>query len=116
MNAQQSAFVVAYAECGNASEAARRAGYSEKTAGSQGERLLRHAEIQQAIKTLAADKMKANIATAEERQKFWSDVMRTETHELKDRLRASELLGKRQGDFIERSESRVEIVIRDETD
>lgn len=116
MNLRRQQFVIAYAETGNASEAARRAGYSEKTAYSQGEQLLRIPEIQIAIKGLASEKMKPGIATAEERQQFWSSVMQDRDQEMKDRLRASELLGKRQGDFIERSESRVEIVIRDETD
>lgn len=116
LNARRQAFVIAYAETGNASEAARRAGYSEKTAYSTGEQLLRNPEIQQAVKELAGTKMSAGIATAEERQLFWSKVMQDNEQDMKDRLRASELLGKRQGDFIERSESRVEIIIRDETD
>jgi len=116
MNLRRKQFVIAYAECGNASEAARRAGYSEKTAGQQGEQLLKNTEIQEAIKTLSKTSMASGIATAEARQRFWSNVMNDSGQEMKDRLRASELLGKRQGDFIERSESRVEIVIRDETD
>lgn len=116
MNLRRQRFVIAYAECGNASEAARRAGYSEKTAGQQGEQLLKNLEIQEAIKSLANTSMSDGIATAEDRQRFWSAVMQDQAQEMKDRLRASELLGKRQGDFIERSESRMEIIIRDETD
>ena len=46
---KQGAFIAAYLETLNASEAARRAGYSEKTAYSIGEELLRKPEISDAI-------------------------------------------------------------------
>lgn len=46
---KQQIFVIEYLNCWNASEAARRAGYSEKTARSQGERLLTNADIAEAI-------------------------------------------------------------------
>jgi len=49
MNAKQRAFVEHYLQCWNASEAARRAGYSEKTARQTGSRLLTYADIQEAI-------------------------------------------------------------------
>lgn len=41
-----------YASCGNAAEAARRAGYSEKTARQQGERLLTNVDILAYVKLL----------------------------------------------------------------
>jgi hypothetical protein len=50
-----------------------------------------------------------------ERQQFWTAVLRgEESAEMKDRLKASELLGKCQGDFIERVESSgiQEIIVR----
>lgn len=46
---KQRAFVEHYLQCWNASEAARRAGYSPRTAGSQGHALLKKPEIQAAI-------------------------------------------------------------------
>lgn len=46
---KQQRFVSEYLVTLNASEAARRAGYSEKTAASQGQRLLRNVEIQEAV-------------------------------------------------------------------
>jgi phage terminase small subunit len=46
---KQTAFVAEYLVDLNATQAAIRAGYSEKTAGSQGERLLKKVEIQTAI-------------------------------------------------------------------
>lgn len=44
----------------------------------------------------------ARIATSRERQEFWTAVMRGDPGyeaEMKDRIKASELLGKTQGDF-----------------
>lgn len=44
------------------------------------------------------------IATREKRQELWTKVMNAEGVEMKDRLRASELLGKSEGDFISKIE------------
>lgn len=49
MNDRQQRFVEEYLLDLNATQAAIRAGYSAKTAYSQGERLLKHAEVQRAI-------------------------------------------------------------------
>lgn len=40
-----------------------------------------------------------NETKGRERRQFWLELMRDETLELKDRLRASELLGRADGDF-----------------
>lgn len=49
MNRKQKVFVAEYLKCWNASEAARRAGYSEKTAYAIGSELLRKPEIKAAV-------------------------------------------------------------------
>lgn len=49
LTAKQAAFVAEYAVDRNATQAAIRAGYSAKTAASQGERLLRNVEVRQAV-------------------------------------------------------------------
>jgi phage terminase small subunit len=46
----------------------------------------------------------AAIASREERQSFWSSVLRDQNIDMKDRLKASDLLGKSQADFITRTE------------
>lgn len=62
------AFVEAYLRTFNASASAREAGYSERTAHSQGPRLLENADVQAAIRarleelTLAADEVLARLA------------------------------------------------------
>ena len=55
MNARQAAFVREYLICRNATEAARKAGYSAATAYSLGERLLRNAEIRAAVDAALAE-------------------------------------------------------------
>ncbi len=65
LNERQAAFVREYLVDFNATQAAIRAGYSEKTAGSQGERLLRNAEIQKAIDAGKASVCKRNEVTVD---------------------------------------------------
>ncbi len=56
LSAKQRLFVSEYLIDLNATQAAIRAGYSEKTAYSQGQRLLKHVEVQAAIETAKADR------------------------------------------------------------
>lgn len=50
MNKKQRVFVEEYLQCWNATEAAKRAGYSERTARQQGSRLLSNVDISEEIK------------------------------------------------------------------
>lgn len=102
LNAKRQAFVEAYA--GNATAAALAAGYSERSARSQGQRLLTNDDIQDAIKARETQRLAPTIATRQERQEFWTSVLRNENEAMKDRLKAAELLGKSEGDFLERVE------------
>lgn len=102
LTAKQQAFVEAYD--GNATQAALKAGYSPKTAYSQGQRLLKNVEVKAAIAARQAPASSARIATREERQAFWTSVMRDPAEKTQDRLRAAELLGKSECDFAERVE------------
>jgi phage terminase small subunit len=101
-NARQKAFIEAY--CGNATEAALKAGYSQRSAYNQGRRMMKNDEVLAAIKEREAGRNSVLIATRQERQAFWSATMRGEAVDMKDRLRASELLGKSEGDFVDRTE------------
>lgn len=49
LNKQQQVFVAAYLATGSATQAAKKAGYSKKTAHSQGPRLLEHVGVKAAI-------------------------------------------------------------------
>jgi phage terminase small subunit len=65
MTPQQEAFVREYLIDLNATQAAIRAGYSAKTAGSQGERLLKNVEIAEAIKEAQAKRAERTEITAD---------------------------------------------------
>ena len=80
------------------------AGYSQATAYSQGQRLLKNSEVAAAIQSREAERTSETIANREARLKFWTSVMYDETQSTRDRLRASELLAKAEGDFLERVE------------
>jgi len=85
---------------GNASEAARMAGYAVPM--QEGYRLLRNADIQIQIDLRTSDD--GLVASREERQRWWTAIMRGQVPgtNIKDRLKAAELLGKTQGDFVAR--------------
>jgi len=104
---KQRAFVAAYA--GNATEAAIKAGYSAKTAYSMGQRLLKNVEVAQAINEREEKNRGIMIAGREERQRFWTAMMRDESVDPRARLKASELLGKSGGDFLDRVEHSGEV-------
>lgn len=108
MTDKQELFIQEYLIDFNATRAAKKAGYSEKTAYSQGQRLLKNVEVKNKITSLKKERISDLIATKEQRQQFWSKTMYDEEVDMKNRLRASELLGKSCGDFIDRVETKNE--------
>jgi len=102
LTVKQRKFVNAYD--GNASRAALAAGYSEKTAHQMGYENLKKPEIIEAIKKRLLGDTEKLIMSREERQNFWTRValgLEPGT-DMKDRLKATELLGKSQADFIDK--------------
>lgn len=105
---KQRKFVEAYlgeAE-GNATRAAELAGYKgdENTLSTVGSENIRKPKIRKAIRErVESDPL---VADRKERQAFWTAVLRGEEGDatLKDRLTAAKMLGKSQGDFVERHE------------
>jgi len=100
-------FVEHFMATGNATKAAAQAGYSKRTASQIGYRLLRKVQIQRAIAERAAND--PVVWTREDRQRFWTAIASGASAyavaTLRDRLKASELLGRSQADFIERQEA-----------
>lgn len=78
---KQEAFVDYYIETGNACEAARRAGYSERTARSIGKENLTKPYIQQAIEARHEEIKSKRTATVTEAMEFLTSVMRGEITE-----------------------------------
>jgi len=108
LTAKQRRFVELYLVDGNATAAAAGAGYSAKTAKQLGSRLLKQGAIAKAVAKGQAQQRSATIADRDARQAFWTQVMlghgKFKKTSMKDRLKASELLGKSHGDFVDRHE------------
>jgi len=102
LSVKQRRFIEAYN--GNATEAAIAAGYSPKTARSQAQRMLTNVDISKAIYDRENERIDSLIMTREERQALWSEIARDKDENIMARLKASELLGKSEADFIERKE------------
>lgn len=105
LNKYQRKFVAIYS--GNATQAAKKAGYSKKTAYSQGQRLLKNVEIAKALAEREKKELSPLVADRQERQKFWTDVLRSQVDRIRKvkmdhRLKASELLGKSEADFTDK--------------
>lgn len=115
MTPKQKAFADYYIQTGNASEAARRAGYSEKTAYSLGERALRNVEVSKYIAERMANQDKARVASADEVLQFYTSVIRGEVKDqfgidasLADRIKAADSLMKRYNAADEKNRSTLE--------
>lgn len=116
----------------NATQAAIRAGYSEKTAYRTGADNLRKPQIKKYIDQRMAEKEEALIADQDEVLKYLTSVLRGESQSTeivvegtgdgcsearaiekkpseKDRLKAAELLGKRYGLYTEKIETDVDM-------
>lgn len=93
-------------ECaGNAEASAVKAGYSKRYARGNAYKLVARKDVQEYIAYLRylqendPSNVDLHIATLNEIQSFWTDVMYNPVFEMKDRLRASEYLAKAQGMF-----------------
>lgn len=97
LSLKQKKFCEEYVISGNATEAAKKAGYSGKTARSQGAENLTKPDIQKYIKELTEGPQTVRIATGEDVLAFFTEVMKNSKVGWKDRIRAAENLAKRQG-------------------
>jgi phage terminase small subunit len=71
----------------------------------RGAELLANRKVADRLGIQAQEFKKSSIADAAERHEFWSKVMRgEETKEVQHRLKASELLARTQGDFVDKLE------------
>ena len=99
---KQKDFCEYYLQTGNAAEAARKAGYSAKTARVIGPENLSKPDVLEYIDSRRAEMDKCLIADTDEVLKFYSSVMRGEVKDqfgleasLSDRLKAGDSLMKR---------------------
>lgn len=81
MTERQERFCQEYSKLGNATQSAISAGYSEKTAYSAGQRLLKNVEIQIRIRELSGEIKNQNISDAKEMQEVLTSILRGEAQE-----------------------------------
>ncbi len=113
---KQERFAAEYLVDLNATAAAKRAGYSEKTAYSTGQRLLKNVEIQEAIQTRQGE-LARKLEVSQER--VVGELAAIAFHEASDapeaemkvsnKLKALELLGKHLGMFTDKAEASVKV-------
>lgn len=131
MTAKQKLFCDEYLIDLNATQAAIRAGYSQKTAGVTGNENLKKPYIKEYIEQRMAEKEAALIADQDEVLKYLTSVMRGESQsevvvvegagfgnseartmqkapDEKERLKAAELLGKRYGLYTDKVETEID--------
>ena len=94
-----------------ATQSAIKAGYSERTAYSAGNRLLKKVDVKQYIDERLSEMKESSIANTNEVMQFLSSTMRGDIPDqfgldpaLNDRLKAAELLGKRYKLFTDKQE------------
>lgn len=101
---KQKAFADYYIQLGNATQAAIKAGYSEKTANRIASENLSKLDIQKYIKERNKALESRTIADMKEVKEFWTNMLRDSEIEPKDRLKASEFIAKTNGAFIDKLE------------
>lgn len=137
MTPKQKRFCEEYLIDCNATQAAIRAGYSEKTAYSIGQRLLKDVDVDAYIKDHMEQMQSKTIADATEVLQYLTSVLRGESRssvlalcgngfqevvekapDEKERLKAAEQLGKRYGLFTDKIdlENKTKVVIVDDLD
>lgn len=103
LTGKQRDFVLNYVKCGVVKHAALDAGYAMSSIKATIHHLSNNPKVQAAIRELRADDDDASIATIRELRQWWTTLIRGERDaEMKERLKASELLGKSQGAFLDR--------------
>ena len=118
MTDQQKAFADYFIECGNQTEAAKRAGYSERSAYSQGNRLLKKDEVSAYIAERMKPKEDKRIASADEVMEFLSKGMRGEIQDqfgldasFADRINCAKELMKRYSAIMDKAADEIPRII-----
>lgn len=99
MNERQKKFAEYYAQCGNAAQSAIKAGYSEKYAGQNADKLLKNTNIAEYIRQLTEVEQDKRIMTAKERQALLSDIAKNDENAPNDRIKAVDTLNKMTGEY-----------------
>lgn len=104
---KQKRFADYYIETGNGSESYKRVYKSckkDETARANSSRLLTNDNVREYIQERNTQLEDDRIADMKEVKRFWTDTLRTQENDYKDRLKASEYIAKTNGAFLEKVE------------
>ncbi len=102
LNARQKAFCEYYVACGNATEAAKKAGYSERYTNKNVNKLRQNTAIIEYIEELQKKAQSSRIMSAVERKEWLTKVLNDDNAKLNDRLKALDILNKMDGEYTEK--------------
>ena len=118
ITAKQKMFADEYIKTGNAKQSYINAGYSARgnAAEAAASRLLRNVKVRDYIRQRNKELDRDTIADMQEVKEFWTNILRNKAADSKDRLKASELIAKTNGAFLDRIENSgiIKIDIADE--
>lgn len=109
---KQQAFADYYIQSGNATESYKKAYESckkDESAMVNGSKLLRNAKVVKYIEERQKEIDSTRTADMKEVKEFWSQTMRDVGNTMKDRLKASELIARTSGAFLEKVEVKGEV-------
>lgn len=108
----QKKFADEYIKTGNAKQSYINAGYKARgnRAEASASRLLRNVKVRDYIRQRNKELDKDTIADMTEVKEFWTNLLRDKETDTKDRLKASELIAKTNGAFLDRVEHSGSIV------
>lgn len=93
----------------NKTQALKDAEYSPSYARSgRGLKIYDDARVKAHITAIIEEKKEKAVATRMQRQQFWTETYQDTSHNISDRLRASELLGRSEADFTDNINNKAE--------
>ena len=113
MTHRQELFIQEYIKTGNATSSAIKAGYSERTAKSIGQRLLTFVDIKKKINELSQKIACNSIMTAKERQEYLTKLINAADVKVSDKLKVLDILNKMTGEYIQKVEVNGELKTED---
>lgn len=100
MTQRQQKFAEFYAACGNVTQAALQAGYSETYARARAGELLENLGVAQYLQSIGASARSSRILTAQRRQELLSEIAADPGEDSRDRIRAIDTLNKMTGEYV----------------
>lgn len=115
MNTRQIKFCQLYASTGNATMSYKKAGYKSKNPKSDeanASRLIRNDKIASYLKELSKKTESSSIMTIKEVKEFWTKIAQSDEEKMLHRIKATELLVKSEGGFLDVQRVEGEITVK----